>query len=139
MPEKILKMQNLTPRTILRGAVFAVVLVIVFAIAPLRAQDAKTAKKAITGSVRDPACLAMHNMSGEKHRGCAIACAKKGVPLGIEADDGVYYIAVASGHPSESANGLLSKYAEQKVKVTGSVGEAKGIHVIEVEKVEPAS
>jgi len=138
MPEKILKMQNLTPPTILRGAVFVAVLVILFAIAPLRAQDAKTAKT-ITGSVRDPACLVMHNMSGEKHRGCAIACAKKGVPLGIEADDGVYYIAVASGHPSESANGLLSKYAEQKVKVTGSVGEAKGIHVIEVEKVEPAS
>ena len=130
-------MQNLRPATILRGVVFVVALILC-ATLPLRAQDANTAKT-ITGSVRDPACLAMHSMSGEKHRACAIACAKKGVPLGIEADDGIYYIAVAPGHPTSSANGLLSKYAEQKVKVTGSVGEAKGIHVIEVEKVEPAS
>src|SRR5260370_41230407 len=138
MPKKILKMQNLTSPTIFRGAVFVFALVILCAIAPLRAQDANTAKT-ITGSVRDPACLAMHSMSGEKHRACAIACAKKGVPLGIEADDGIYYIAVAPGHPTSSANGLLSKYAEQKVKVTGSVGAAKGIQVIEDEKLEPAS
>lgn len=84
----------------------------------------------ITGAVRDPACMVMNNMSGEKHRACAIACAKKGVPLGIESNDGTYYIAVSPGHPTGSANELLSPYAERSVKVTGKAAEAKGVHVI---------
>jgi hypothetical protein len=53
----------------------------------------------------------------EDHRECALACANKGAPLGIEANDGNYYIAVSPEHPMASANSLLSKYAEQKVKV----------------------
>lgn len=92
----------------------------------------------ITGSVRDTGCFVLHKMSGEDHRECALACANKGTPLGIEADDGNYYIAVSPGHPMASANSLLSKYAEQKVKVTGVLGDAKGQHVIAVSKVEVA-
>jgi hypothetical protein len=92
----------------------------------------------ITGSVRDTGCFVLHKMSGEDHRECALACANKGTPLGIEADDGNYYIAVSPGHPMASANALLSKYAEQKVKVTGVLGDAKGQHVIAVSRVEAA-
>ncbi len=106
----------------------------VFALAQTGFSEDKTST--ITGSVRDTGCFVLHKMSGEDHRECALACANKGTPLGIEADDGNYYIAVSPEHPMASANSLLSKYAEQKVKVTGFLGEAKGQHVIAVTKVE---
>ena len=108
------------------------------ALALAQAAFAEDKMSTITGSVRDTGCFVLHKLSGEEHQSCAIACANKGTPLGIEADDGNYYIAVSPEHPLASANSLLSKYAEQKVKVTGVLGDAKGQHVIAVSKVEAA-
>lgn len=93
----------------------------------------------ITGEVRDTGCLVMRGLKGASHEECALMCAKKGVPLGIQADDGTYYVAIRPGHPADGANPILEKYVEKKVKVSGMANEANGQHVIAIMKVEPAS
>jgi hypothetical protein len=96
-------------------------------------------KVTVTGYVRDTGCFVMRNLSGDSHVECALKCAKNGIPLGIEADNGTYYVAIKPGHPADSANPMLEQYAEKKVTVTGMASEAKGQHVLAVMKVEPAS
>lgn len=96
-------------------------------------------KVMLTGYVRDTGCLVMRGLSGASHAECALMCAKKGVPLGIEADNGTYYIAIQPGHPANGANPILEKYVEKKVKVSGIANSAHGVNEIAIMKVEPAA
>ena len=90
----------------------------------------------ISGTVIDLSCKFRHNLSGEEmHRMCAQVCADLGIPLAILGDDGTLYMPVSAGMPGENQNEALKEYAEQKVRVTGTVFEAGGAKAIQIESV----
>lgn len=91
----------------------------------------------LTGTVVDVSCNSTLGASGASHKACAQACAKAGEPLAIMAD-GVIYIPV-SNKPGDPQNPRLIDLAEGKVKVTGTVKEAHGLHTIQIKTIEAAS
>ncbi len=92
----------------------------------------------ITGQVIDLNCNTTNGASGASHKACSQACAKAGVPLGILASDGVIYVPVSS-KPGDPQNSKLEKYAEGKVKVTGTHRFVSGLHTIEIKTVSAAT
>jgi hypothetical protein len=108
---------------------------------PLAAQGhAATAgtEMTITGSVVDLNCHTTNGASGAGHKACAQACAKAGVPLGIQASDGTIYLPVSS-KPGDPQNSKLEQYVETQVKVTGMHRMVGGLHTIEIKTVSPAT
>ena len=89
----------------------------------------------VSGTVIDLSCKFRHNLSGETHRMCAQVCADIGIPLAILGDDGTLYMPVSAGMPGDNQNAVLKEYAEQKVRVTGTVFEAGGAKAIQIESV----
>ena len=89
----------------------------------------------VSGTVIDLSCKFRHNLTGEGHRMCAQVCADLGIPLAILGDDGTLYMQVSAGMPGENQNEALKEYAEQKVRVTGTVFEAGGAKAIQIESV----
>jgi len=92
----------------------------------------------LTGQVVDLNCFTTNGASGAAHKGCAQACAKAGVPLGILSSDGTIYLPV-SAKPGYPQNSKLEQYAESKVKVTGTHRMVSGLHTIEIKTVSPAT
>lgn len=91
----------------------------------------------MTGLVVDTGCYMAHNSKGEKHEGCAMACAKSGVPLAIlDEASGTIYIPVASDHKNQ--NEKLMLFIERKVKVTGTLIEKGGVKGFAIKTVEAA-
>ena len=108
---------------------------------PLAAQGhAATAgnEMTMTGQVVDLNCFTTNGASGAAHKGCAQACAKAGVPLGILASDGTIYVPVSS-KPGDPQNSKLDKFIEGKVTVTGTHRLVSGLHTIEIKTVAAAS
>lgn len=80
----------------------------------------------MTGLVVDTGCYMSHDSKGEKHIGCANACAKAGVPLALlDEASGTLYIPVASDHKNQNAK--LMPFIEKKVTVTGTLIEKGGV------------
>src|SRR6266581_1912581 len=108
---------------------------------PLAAQGhAATAgnEMTITGSVVDLNCHTTNGAMGASHKGCAQACAKAGVPLGILGSDGTIYLPVSS-KPGDPQNSKLEQHVEGKVTVTGTHRMVSGLHTIEIKTVAAAS
>lgn len=107
---------------------------------PLAAQAAKPQgdEMTITGTVIDLNCYVASGAMGANHKGCAEACAKAGVQLGILGSDGTIYVPVSS-KPADPTNPKLIPSAETKVKVTGTHRLANGLHTIEVKSIAAAS
>mgnify|MGYP005845820393 CR=1 FL=1 len=89
----------------------------------------------IQGEVVNLSCYLSH---GEKHAKCAIACIKKGLPMGILTDDGKLFV-VLEDHAKADAYQQLKKSAAKKVTVTGIVYARGGVTGIAVQKVVAAS
>ena len=89
----------------------------------------------VSGTVIDVSCKFRHNLTGDGHRMCAQVCADIGIPLAILGDDGTLYMPVSAGMPGDNQNAVLKEYAEQKVRVTGTVFEAGGAKAIQIESV----
>lgn len=108
---------------------------------PLAAQGHAAAagnEMTMTGQVVDLNCFTTNGASGAAHKGCAQACAKAGVPLGILASDGTIYVPVSS-KPGDPQNSKLDKFIEGKVTVTGTHRLVSGLHTIEIKTVAAAS
>ena len=107
---------------------------------PLAAQAAKPAgnEMTLTGTVIDLNCYVAGGATGANHKGCAEACAKAGVQLGILSSDGTIYVPVSS-KPADPTNPKLINHAEGKVKVSGTHRMVNGLHTIEVKSVEAAT
>ena len=108
---------------------------------PLAAQAAAKPQgneMTLTGTVIDLNCYVASGATGASHKGCAEACAKAGVQLGILSSDGTIYVPVSS-KPADPTNPRLIPHAESKVKVSGTHRMVSGLHTIEVKTVEAAS
>ncbi|HEX9727727.1 MAG TPA: hypothetical protein VGA37_04425 [Gemmatimonadales bacterium] len=107
--------------------------------APASAQDmgAKPEGHAmtITGTVVDISCKFSFGLTGDGHRMCAQVCADQGVPLAILGSDGKLYIPTSTAMPGGDQNGRLKEFAEQSVRVSGTVYEAGGARAIQIESV----
>lgn len=90
----------------------------------------------IEATVVDLSCKLVYDLSGEEmHRECAQVCADRGIPLGLVASDGTFYLPVTTGMPGEGANKMLRPHAEHKVKVKGKVLTRAGLSSIVIESI----
>jgi hypothetical protein len=89
-----------------------------------------------TATVVDMSCKLVYNLSGEEmHRMCAQVCADNGIPLGLLAEDGTYYLPVSAGMPGAGSNEMLRGHAEHTVTVKGKVISRAGMNSIVIESV----
>ena len=99
-----------------------------------------SAEKTVTvkGYEIDSACAFTKNLEKPISSECAVSCAKAGSPLVILAEDGNIYLPISKEMPAKGQNGMLMKWAGQKVMVTGSVYQRSGAHAIVIEKIGSA-
>ncbi len=90
--------------------------------------------KTIKGEVVDLWCYMDHSAHGEKHKACAVACAKMGNPIGIVDADGNAYMAVGSELHQSDREKLIDKMAQQ-VTVTGKVVSRGGLNMLYVQSI----
>ena len=91
----------------------------------------------MTALVVDTGCYMSHNTKGDKHRTCATACARAGVPLALlDEASGTLYLPVAANHQNQNAK--LMPFIERKVTVTGALAEKGGIKGFIIKTVESA-
>ncbi len=91
----------------------------------------------MTSLVVDTGCYMAHDSKGDKHVGCATACAKAGVPLALlDEASGTLYIPVATDHKNQ--NDKLMPFIEKKVKVTGTLVEKGGVKGFALKTIEAA-
>lgn len=93
-------------------------------------------EKTITGQVVDVVCTMKDKANaGADHAACAMACAKRGQPVGIITDEAIYTI---TGDYAKNNNEKLVEYIAKKVQVTGTVTEKDGQKMIDVTSIELA-
>lgn len=101
------------------------------------AQDKKK-EITVTGKITDVKCQlnGMASGMGEDHKQCAVECIKNGLPVGIleEKTDKLYMVVPTKG--MKPGNEELVKYADQKVKLTGTMLEKNGVKLFTYTKVE---
>ncbi len=86
--------------------------------------DATTVK----GELVDQACFTKDAKNvGSNHAGCATTCAKKGSPVALVTDDGVYMV---TGDMTKDNNATLVPHMAHIVELTGEVSEKDGHKVI---------
>ncbi len=90
----------------------------------------------IKGYVIDSACTFIKDLKKPVSPECAVACAKAGSPLVIQADNGTIYLPIAAEQPAGGQNDKLLPFAGQHVTVSGQVYEKGGSRAIVVEKID---
>lgn len=87
---------------------------------------------AVKGEVLDLTCYVAYNLSGPEHASCARDCIKRGLPVGIKAEDGkVYLLTGWDAH----VNDQLADYAAKIVAVRGKETSREGFAQIQVEEI----
>src|SRR6478609_294697 len=97
---------------------------------------AAAAKDKITGEVVDITCFANHDAKGDKHAACAAKCISAGMPAGI-VSGGKLYVVTMKDHTAPSAK--LAAWAGKEVTANGSIVDKDGLHIFEIDTVEPAA
>ena len=92
----------------------------------------------IKGHVIDSSCTFTQDLNKPISAECAVACAKAGSPLVIQAENGTIYLPISGGMPASGQNDKLLAFAGQKVTVTGKVYVKGGSHAIVIDKIEAA-
>lgn len=101
----------------------------------MKMDEASSDTVTLIGQVIDPVCYIRHDSKGTDHKECALECAKGGITLGILEDQtGKIHIAFPEEHGDP--NEKLLKFAEEHVKVTGTMYSRGGLTGIVVEKIE---
>ena len=94
--------------------------------------------KTVTGTLVDVMCntkQGTEKATGAGHADCAAACAKKGAPLAVASDGGIYEV---TGAWTENKNEKLIEFAGHKVEATGEVTEKDGKKVIALTAIKMA-
>jgi hypothetical protein len=90
--------------------------------------------KTVKGEVVDLWCYMDHGARGEKHKACAVACAKLGNPIGIvDAERNVYMVVGSQLHQPDRER-LIDKMAQQ-VTATGTVVSRGGLKMLYVKSI----
>jgi len=106
------------------------------AAAQMAPEMAATETVEFTATVVDMSCKLVYNLSGEEmHRMCAQVCADNGIPLGLLAEDGTFYLPVSAGMPGTGANAQLKPHAEHTVTVRGKKLTRAGMNSIIIESI----
>jgi hypothetical protein len=87
----------------------------------------------VTGEVLDMTCYIAYNLSGPDHAECARVCIRKGLPVGIKAQDGKVYL--LTGEPGHSVNAELADYAAKIVTIKGKESIRNGFAQLQVEEI----
>jgi hypothetical protein len=121
----------------LRTLGLAAVLLAVFAVPAIRAEETK--EVSLAGEVVDLHCyITKHGGegSGAKHAGCANSCINRGVSAGFLAKDGTLYVLFNAemSSPKDAVAGLAGK----PVTATGFVLERDGVKAFRLVKIEAA-
>jgi hypothetical protein len=96
-------------------------------------------ERTLTGELIDVACNMKSIKSGgsgtssANHADCTYLCARKGMPVGIKAADGVYWVV---GSQTKADNKALLPFVNKQVRVTGPVASIDGRLTIDVRNIE---
>ena len=114
--------------SIVAGAAFAAALAM-----PVFAAD-----MTVKGEVVDVACSTKKGDGGkgEAHAGCAMACAKKGLPVGILTADAIYTVV---GDYAANSNAKLLDFVARNVIAVGEVTEKDGQKLINIKSIKLAN
>ncbi len=94
--------------------------------------------RTVTGTLVDVMCNTKQGTAkatADGHADCAAACAKKGAPLAVANDSGIYEVA---GAWTENKNEKLIEFAGKKVEATGDVTERDGKKVLTLTAIKVA-
>ena len=78
------------------------------------------------------ACYIPYHLSGPKHAKCAKDCIRKGLPVGIKAEDGNVYLLIGA---TKSMNNELAEYAAQIITIRGKASKRDGFALLEIEEI----
>lgn len=95
--------------------------------------------KTVTGVLVDVMCNTKQGTAkatSEAHADCAAACAKKGSPLAVANDSGIYEV---TGAWTDNKNEKLIEFAGKKVEATGDLTEKDGKKVLVLTAIKVAS
>ena len=118
----------------MKRALPLIAVILLIAAASLVAADKPVS---IKGELVDTLCYASMGAKGESHAKCAIACAKKGIPVGLveEGKTSKMYVLL----PPKDAQGLPASVTEHMgkvVTVTGHAYESGGNSFLTVDSVK---
>ena len=94
--------------------------------------------KTVSGVLVDVMCntkQGTEKATAAAHADCAGACAKKGSPLAVASDKGIYEV---TGAWTENKNEKLIEFAGHKVEATGDVTEKDGKMIIAISSIKMA-
>jgi hypothetical protein len=94
--------------------------------------------KTVSGVLVDVMCNTKQGTAkatSEAHADCAASCAKKGSPLAVANEKGIYEV---TGDWTENKNAKLIEFAGHKVEATGDVTEKDGKMIIAVSSIKMA-
>ena len=113
-----------------RIASFIGAVAVACAVTPARADT-------LTGEVVDLACYMVHPESGRGagHRKCAETCVKKGLPIGLLAEDKQVYL-LLEDHENPKPYAQLKDKAAEKVTVEGEKVSQGGVQGMVVESLK---
>lgn len=99
---------------------------------------ASAAEMTVKGEVVDVACATKKapGGKGDAHAACAMACAKKGQPVGIMTADAIY---IVTGDHAANNNAKLIDFVAKQVVVTGDVTEKDGQKTIAIKSIKLAN
>jgi hypothetical protein len=87
----------------------------------------------VTGEVLDMTCYIASNLSGPDHAKCARDCIRKGLPVGIKAQNGKVYL--LTGKAGQSINSQLADYAAKVITIKGRETVRDGFAQLQVEEI----
>ena len=102
------------------------------------AMPAFAADMTVKGEVVDITCATSKKEAGKGagHATCAMACAKKGQPIGILTADAIYTV---TGDYTAASNAKLLDFVAKNVIVTGAVTDKDGVKSINLKSIKLAN
>lgn len=96
----------------------------------------ETPEQTVTGNLIDGFCYTTMDAHGASHRKCAIACAKKGIPVGLEEKGtGKIYVLLPKKDEQPLPKDVIDKM-ETEVTVSGHQYEKGGVNFMTVDSVK---
>lgn len=93
---------------------------------------------AVSGWIRDLACLMHYKQVLKPENDCAEMCARLGAPLILITREGTIYLPISTTIPDKDQRGRLMPHVGKYARITGRIFERGGVRAISVEKIEQA-